>query len=183
MKQPVYIVDIFREIVSATSTSLTGRLQAVQPTITGVHYLVGHYTEISTRLQGLSKMQTGKFDRYPLIALFQDFVEKRGDEGGYYASASLQLLIVYHTKDTDYTEDRYSKVFKPILYPIYEEFLRQVSKHKNIVSMNADKIPHEKIDRPNWGNSNKYGNDGNIFPDDLDGIELRDLKIIIDQKC
>jgi hypothetical protein len=182
-KEPVYIVDIFRDIVTKVSESMTESLQTVQSVITGVHYMVGHYTEIQAKLQGLAKMTTGKFDRYPLVALFQDFVESRGDSGGYYGEGSFQLMIVYHTSKTDYTEDRYTKVFKPILYPIYEELLKQIYKNQYTVIQSVSKLSHEKIDRPHWGNPAAYGPDGYLLSDVLDGIEIRNLKITFNQKC
>ena len=188
MNEPVYIVDIFSDIVTKVSAAkddtgktLTERLQAVQSTITGVHYLVGHYTEIKARLEGLSKMTAGRYDKYPLIALFQDFVETRGNSGGYYGEVTLQLMILYHTNKSDYTEDRYTKVFKPILYLIYEELMRQIHKSTKTVTQSIDLIKHDKIDRPHWGNPAIYGPDGYILSDVLDGIEIRNLKLPINQ--
>jgi hypothetical protein len=182
-KAPIYVVDIFPYIVDKVSENLIDQLQEAQGIITGVHFLVGHYTEIKARLQGLSKMQDGKFDRYPLVALFQDFVETRGNSGGYYGEVTLQMMILYHTNKDDYTEDRYEKVFKPILYPIYYELLRQINKSEYIVTQSVDKMAHDKIDRPHWGNPAMYGNDGYILSDVLDGIEIRNLKLTLKQNC
>lgn len=171
MKEPVYVVDIFRDIVEKVS-------EAVAPNIDveSVQYLVGHYVEIKDRLLSQSK---SKLDSFPLIALFQDFVETRGGE--YYATANLQIMILHNTSKIDYVEDRYEKVFKPILYPIYEELLKQIS--KKAVVYGPNKIQHDKIDRPHWGNPKMYGNEGYIFDFVLDGIELRNLKFTLKQNC
>jgi hypothetical protein len=179
----MYIVDEFADIVAKVSESMTEQLQIVKPSITGVHYLVGHYTEIQRRLIDKDGSRTEKYKKYPLIALFQDFVERRNPESGFYAECTLQLIIAYYTESEDYTEDRYEKVFKPILYPIYKELMGQIEKNKNIVE-NKDNASHEKIDRPHWGAPGKYGNEGYIFTDALDAIELRNLKLSFDiKKC
>jgi hypothetical protein len=185
LKEPVYIVDIFRDIVSEVSTALTTQLKEVNKDITGVHYLAGHHTEVKARLAGLSTTQSKKFDRYPLIALFQDFVESRANSGGYFSETTLQLMVLHHTNKDSYTEDRYNKVFKPILYPIYEELLRRIAKQpKHIATYGPNNLVHDKIDRPHWGNPDMYGPNGYILSDVLDGIEIRNLKLtFIKQVC
>jgi len=38
-------------------------------------------------------------------------------------------------------------------------------------------VPHDKIDRLFWGRSGLYGNEGNIFNDHLDAIEIQNLSL------
>jgi hypothetical protein len=175
----IYIVDIFRDIVEKVSTNLTEQLQSADGNITGVHYLTGHYTEIKERLASKSNSITQKLDRYPLVCLFQDFVERKGLQSGYYCEATLQLMIVHHTRKEAYNEDRYNNVFRPILYPIYTELISQIASNVNFIVKSEDAILHDKIDRPHWGNPAAYGNNGYLLNDVLDGIELRNLKITV----
>lgn len=178
MPQPVYIVDIIKDAVEQTSIKLLPTLQGIQPTITGVHYLFGHAVEIKSRLQELNESTTLKFNKYPLIALFQDFVEKVSSNN--LINVNLQFIIGFHSEQTMYFEDRYANVFKPILYPIYYEFLKQLANTKGIINVVNETIPHEKLDRPHWGNPAQYGNTGYIFTDVLDAIEIRSLNLTID---
>jgi hypothetical protein len=175
----IYIVDIFRDIVERVSTNLTEQLQSADGNMTGVHYLTGHYTEIKERLASKSNSITQKLDRYPLVCLFQDFVERKGLQSGYYCEATLQLMIVHHTRKEAYNEDRYNNVFRPILYPIYEDLMKQIVKCKLIIDENVSLLAHDKIDRPHWGNPAAYGNNGYLLNDVLDGIEIRNLKITV----
>jgi hypothetical protein len=177
-QQPVYIVDIIGSAVAATSTKILAQLQVANHTITGVHYLFGHAVEIKARLQELSEGTTSKFDKYPIIALFQDFVEVIKPNN--IIKCKLQLIIGYHSENYKHYEDRYSEVFKPILYPVYYEFLKQLAYTKGVVEVVNETISHEKIDRPHWGNPAQYGNIGYIFTDVLDAIEIRSLDITID---
>jgi len=175
--EPVYVIDVMREIVSRVSAVVTPQLARAQPTITGVQCLVGHHNDIRNRLVS---QKTGK---YPLIAVFQDFVEREGDASGY-TYVDLQVLILYYTEKTSYTEDRYDKVFKPILYPIYLELLQQIKKHKHVHIISANRIEHDKIDRPHWGDPGTYGNKDYLLDDVLDGVELRNLKLVLKNiKC
>ena len=179
MIDQAYVVDVFEDIVSKVSAKLLPSLQAVSANITGVHYLYGHYNEVRDVLKEKGANKTRKFDRYPLVVLFQDFpVRKRGNES-IYGTATLQMLILAHTDDKARSEQRYTKVFKPILYPIYNELLRQIAKDGRLAVDSAKRINHTQIDRPNWGDPELYGPKGRIFSDVLDGIELKDLEIPI----
>ena len=44
------------------------------------------------------------------------------------------------------------------------------------------KRKHKRVDSPNFGLVEKYGNKANIFADTLDAIEIRDLEIKIENK-
>lgn len=173
----MYVIDIMRDIVAKVSERVIPELARAQPTITGVQCLVGHHNEIRNRLVA---QKSGK---YPLIAVFQDFVERKGDISGY-PTVDLQLIILYYTQKTSYTEDRYDKVFKPILYPIYDELLTQIIKHPEVAIISPNRIEHDKIDRPHWGDPGTYGNKEYLLDDVLDGIELRNLKLVLQKiKC
>lgn len=182
MKTPVYIVDVFREIVAATAAgkqkssgkTLLEDLQAVDSLITNIHYDYGHYTDIRERL--IAKNKTDKQGKYPLVCLFEDHKIKHGKEG-LTGITDLKLIILYSSKKEITREQREVNVFRPILYPIYFEFLKQlaVSGHFNIYDVT--KIPHDQINRPHWGDPGIYKNDSYLFGDVLDGIEIANLQL------
>lgn len=169
---PVYVVDIIGEVVT--------QVKAVLDTQLGIeiNYTYGRSIQIQTKLLDYSKSPSKKNVRYPLIALFQDFPEERG-KNDYYASVRLpKIVIATLTKSTDLPEDRYGKTFKPLLYPIYYEFLKQLTRNKNIVcSADPNQIPHIKWDRPG---SQQEGQNMNDF---LDAIEIENLVITVKQFC
>jgi len=138
-------------------------------------YLFGHRLDIANRLLIKDNDTVYKYQKYPLIALIMDFPETVGDGMAHY---NLHVVILDAT-DPNYTiEDRYTKVFKPILYPLYYkflEYLRRVGKFTWIQDQQYP--PHTKIDRPFWGTVYDQGNSAYIFNDRLDAIELSDLKI------
>jgi len=138
-------------------------------------YLYGHRLDIANRLLIKNNDVVYKYQKYPLIALIMDFPEIVSDGMAKY---SLHVVIL-HSTDPNYTiEDRYTLVFKPVLYPLYfkfMEYLRKVGKF----TWTGDQgyPPHTKIDRPFWGTVYDQGNAKYIFNDRLDAIEISDLKI------
>lgn len=180
--KPIYIVDEVGAIVGLVSTNLLAYLQSIDPKIEAVHYQHGHPKEIIETLAQKDKSSTMQFSKYPLVALFQDFPERHTGEIGFDSEVSLHIVIVQSTLATYKADERYSKNFKPILYPIYYELLKQFNFSKRFSTYGVSTIPHTKIDRLYWGKEGLYGSEGNIFNDRLDCIEIRDLRLKVNQK-
>lgn len=193
MNKPIYIVDLIGEVVKATEQVIVNKkcnqkliqvLQQVDSQITGLHYKHGHPMEIVNTLTEYSKGPSTKYDRFPLIALFQDFPEVMGSAPGFYTDVTLHLIIAKGTDPNYKAADRYEKNFKPILYPIYLNFIEQLKRSKAIEVISGGEIPHTKIDRLYWGREGLYGNTSNTFNDKVDCIEIKDLKLRIKtQNC
>lgn len=162
---PLYIVDIIGEVVAATDAALFSTLNK------HIDYLYGRPTQILTELQKMGNAASTKGLRYPLIALFMDFPEQSGGSA-YYADVKFpRIAIATLTTFTDSPAKRYPKTFKTTLYPIYMEFMRQLTLHPNVVGNDPDMFPKYKWDRLG---SQPEGNN----PDDyLDAIELQNLQV------
>lgn len=185
MNKPIFVVDQISSVVEKVSLKLTNQLKEIDSKITGVHYQHGHPLEIVTTLTQLGQGTTSKTDRFPLVALFQDFPEDKAQNGlGYYADVTLHLIIAMGTDQNYKAAQRYEKNFKPFLYPIYFEFLNQLRLSKFYELIGGDEYPHQKIDRLFYGKEGLYGNTANIANDRLDCIEIRDLKLRVKkQNC
>ena len=177
----VYIVDVMREVVGRVSAKLTPSLIALDSNITGVHYDHGHPLEIINTLADKDKSNTFTFRKYPLVALFQDFPESKG-EIGFDSEVTLHMIIARSTVNTYKAQERYEKNFKPFLYPIYQELLNQIWLSKPFNVKSAGQIQHTKIDRLYWGKEGLYKNEGNVFNDFIDCIEIKDLKLKVNLK-
>lgn len=174
--KPYFIPDIIREVVAKVSEKLTPGFKLLDDGITGVHYEHGHPVEISNILAE-KKDSEFVFQKYPLIALLQDFPEKMGVNDAIASEPTLHLIIARSTMPNFRATQRYDYNFKPYLYPAYMEFLHQLGKHKAVATFTPGQIAHTKIDRLFWGVEGQYGNSKNIFLDNLDIIEIKDLKI------
>ena len=139
-------------------------------------FMAGHPLEIAQRLTDKDKDKVYKYQKYPLIALRMD-IQESVSKGIW--SYSLNILILNYTDKKWNAEQRMEKIFKPVLYPIYERFMGEL-RNSNLFFWpgNQDYPEHTKVDRPFWGTeSQQQGNVKNIFNDPIDAIEIIGLKL------
>ena len=166
-----YIYTMFSNIV----TDVAARASVA------VHYEHGHPLEIINTLRGMGK--TPAFDplKYPLIALFQDFDETRGENDREMATVNLNLIIAMLTEHHRVASQRLTCTYIPVLYPLYDLLMTSIRFSGYFTgnpNNNAD-WPHTKTDRMYWGKKGLYGNESNIFGDYIDAIEITNLKLTI----
>lgn len=179
MSQPVHVVDIFQKVVSMTEAVVLPKLQAENPAFKNINYQYGHRLEIASTLLDWSK-NSKDVDKFPMIALMMDFPEDNNDITGL-TKLNLQFAIATLTQTDWKVEDRKEKTLYPILYPIYDEFMRQVFFCGSFINGRAPN--HTKIDRPLWGQQGASGNTGNFFNDKVDIIEIQNLKLTTYGMC
>lgn len=166
----IVLVDIFEAIV-----------QKVSDKIGYVAYQHGHLLEIVNNLTEMTQTPDTSQLKYPLVALLQDFDEEKGKGEGTDSSVKLWLIIATLTDNSLKAPERYQQSFKPVLYPIYEELLKQIGKSGFFKETNPDLIKHIKTDRLFWGRNGLLGKQSNVFNDFIDCIEIRDLKLSVKQ--
>lgn len=167
--ESLVIVDVFKNITDAMIVSLA-------PKSLTLNYSYGRSIQILTALQKMNNStdQTIKNSKYPLFALFMPFDEVVG--GDYYVSVKIpKIVIAVLSNNTDTPEARYQQTFNNVLYPVYEEFKRQLGRNKNIVLEHPDYIPHRKRDNP--GSPPPKDSGGIVFGDYVDAIEIYDLQL------
>lgn len=169
MSEPIYIVDYFEDIVNQVSTSLG----------VTVGYQYGHPKEINETLVALSKSPVSGGSAFPMVALFTDIEEKKGEDFNYDSKVSLHILIAEQTRTEYNSAERMEKTFKPVLYPIYTALIEKIAASKYFFEASVKAIPHSKTDRLHWGKSGIYGNEGLIFTENLDCIEIQNLSLTV----
>jgi len=171
MSQPVYIVDVFEDIVAAVSASLLTYLQTIDSTITKVLFEYGHRADINERIITYGKQGV---NFCPMIILFEDYKLKHGDIG-YTGITDLTLIIIYYTKIAITRREREENVFRPILYPVYNELLNQLKANGSFSIYDTTKIQHTQVNRPHWGDPDLYKE----YPlkGVFDGIEISNLQL------
>jgi len=163
------------KIESTTVIVSPGSYKSLEP-----YFLFGHRRDINYRLTLKERDLRFKLQKYPLIALRLPIDQDVATDD--INSVSLNIVILESTDKTFTSEDRYEKVIKPILFPIYKKFLAALATNSDISGVGA--LPHRRVDRLFWGMAEKEGNVKYIFDDPLDGIELIDLKVkILDLIC
>lgn len=175
----IYIVDEIEKVVIAMRSDPKIIALFNNPNINGLYpfFKPGHLLEVVTSLTEKDKDPVYMNQKYPLIALRMDIAEQHT---GTLVNFKLNLAIVYYTEPNLIVEDRYNATFKPILYPLYESFMRNL---KSVglfywkTGSNNELPPHEKYDRPFYGTEGKNSNEKYIFNDPLDAIEIVNLEI------
>lgn len=141
------------------------------------YYEYGHPLEIFNILSKKSESEEFKYDKYPLIALFQDFEEEVIN--GKVTVEDVTIVIMTETDPNFEAKNRYTNTFDPTLIPLYDMFMEKLKGSPNLAS--DDFYEHKKIDRLYWGVEDTFGNAGNIGNDALDAVVIRDLSLKI--KC
>lgn len=172
--------DHFKELVQSVESDVLVQLRQKRIEITGVYFEHGHPLEVIETMMELAQGDETKFDRYPLIALFQPYEEKYGSD---YVEVSLHLIIAVTTDPNWKAEKRLTENFKPILYPIWQSLFEKISWSNIFNILDPNSIEFTKIDQFAWGNTGLFGTDGNIFNDTIDAIEIKNLKLKVNLKA
>jgi len=143
-----------------------------------VNYLHGHHLDIIKTLQEYTT-SGNKGKEFPLVALLQD-IEETVEVDGLQATASVTVVICTDTDPNYNSAQRYTNTFTPLLYPLYEEFIKQLRLSPYIASVSPE---YKKIDRLYWGREGLFGNTGNIFDNYIDAIELTGIELRILRTC
>lgn len=170
-----YWVDIFETIVTAVreDTDKPAALDMDEP-----FYMHGHPLEIINILSQKDKHDVHKFNKYPLIALFQDFSETMGENQATRSAVSdLKIIIAVNTLQDYTSENRYDNTFRPTLYPLYDLLIKHIERSGWFKNVSPGLASHTKIDRLYWGHTGLYGNEANIFNDYIDAIEIQNLSL------
>lgn len=174
-------IDTITEWTSfrAVFTSLPASVTSITRATLVINYHYGHPIEIINLFKQASHAESYKYDQFPAICLMQDFPEKFTDSG-FEREVELNVVIVTDTKREYEASERYSLIFTPLLYKIYDKFIDELAASTYIAGSSFE---HTKYDRLYWGKTGLYGNQGNIFNDFIDAIELENLKLRILKTC
>lgn len=179
---PVYIDDIIGDVVNLVETSILETIKASETTVLGgtkiqqIRYSKSSYNELLETLAQADGSGEERFNKYPLVHLVQDVVVERGSEVGIFGTASLNIVFIHQTEQTYKVEDRDEKVFKPVLWPMYFDFLAQLYNSKWFVTSDSGEYRHQVIKRAYWGNR-KLKSSELILNDFVDAIEVRNLQL------
>ena len=135
-----------------------------------VHYQFGHPMEIIESLQDMTKAQAQSNAKYPLITLFTDITQDKGEDYDIESKIKITLMIIAITEPQYKAAERLTVTMQPILYPLYWHLMDSIIDSGYFANGSSEKYPkHKQIDRFYWGKSGLYGNTANIFDDFVDG--------------
>lgn len=178
----IVIVDEIQAIVTAVDSVIFPSLMVGSKLYNKhINFQPGSSFQIIQQLIETGGNPAAKGTKYPLIALFQPFPEDMG-KGSYKVSVTIpKIVIACLTNNTDDVFKRYGQTFKPILYPIYDEFLNQLALYPKIVGNDKDLFKHTKLDVP--GSPPPADTAKQKFNDYLDAIHILNLQLTFQQNC
>lgn len=181
------VVEVVGEIVNQTNIALNkdaafmeGYVEAVgseQEATFELFYQFGKRFEIAQTLVDYTKSPLTNGLKFPRLCLFTDISEDHTDDNTSY-TANLNIAIITATDCNLLSDERLEINFKPILLPIYREFIDCVNNSRYV----RGGAKYEKKDCYFWGAVTKDGHVSNDYSDYLDAIELNNMKIIINKK-
>jgi len=182
----VPVVNIVTEVVQKVSVAITPYLQTINNKYEGVRFDYGHPADIIAKIVQFGPTEENRFKKYPLIGLFLDFPQTRGVNNETETRVKLSMFICIGTQANYTPQQRTQQSFVPILIPIYDELMKQFLKHNAVIKPENLKIPHEYVERYQWGKGGlEYYDNGkkNVFNDFIDAIELINLELDLKNIC
>lgn len=128
-----------------------------------LNYQYGTIEELNQTLQSWSETATFNAYKFPLVFILQPFKITRGFENYFGRLTGLRLFIINKTEADYKAKDRMTNNFKPVIYPIYREMLRQIDlsvPFTGTKGQGVQNIPHSVIDMYYWNEmSQRFLND------------------------
>lgn len=176
MNQPQYIlVDAFG--TKDSNDELTAGILFEVKTKLGLdvlNYQYGYVDELKETLAQMAKSPEFAAKKYPLVWLVQPFTISRGELGWFGTLENGRLFIIAPSEKTSKARKRMTAVFKPVIYPIYNEILNQVVISEEFDQLDVDSLSHKITDRYYWGEDQQK-----VISDVFDCLEISQLKLKI----
>ena len=172
MTHPV-ITDLFATIAASTGSAMGYT----------VNYMHGHMLEISNIVKQLS-VDPDVSKRYPLLALQHDFKQKPEGLKGVQLD-DLKIYIITLSRPEYTAQQRIETIFTPILHPLRDELVRQIARSGYFDQQTIEEVEEAMtwIDHLFWGRAQVMGNDGNIFNDWVDCVEISFSGLVALSSC
>lgn len=177
------ISDAFKDAVALTEAAIIANSSINFGAIPKkVYFMHGHPKEVVSVLQSYTNSPAMKNQKYPLVALFRDIREDLNEQlFGLGSSFKCRFVICTLTTPTLRADDREQKNFKPILIPIFEELIKQISASSFFGCPTVENMKIAKWDRYFWGTQ---AADKNTLNDYIDAIEVESISLkLINNIC
>lgn len=108
-----------------------------------VFFQFGYWQNIHDQLLDYGNTATLRSQRFPLIILHADFTETTVN--AWTIRINPTFYIVTQSEQNYSIEKRIEEIYKPILYPIYKDFITAI-RHSEKFYINGQDIPHTRKD-------------------------------------
>ena len=182
------IIEIVSDVVARTSvgcilTVADGMFGVRAMECPAINYTFGNAQYVKDRLDEMSKSQKESNLKFPLIALFCPFKEKR-DSVEYYSKATVNVLIACATKQQYSNEQRRTTSFGNVLRPVYRRFLEALVEDGRLDFGYDGHVSHEYSENYSYGKYGAYTGTGDCISEPIDAINISNLTLTVkNQNC
>lgn len=172
MNNPEYILpDEFEYITEATRVALG---------LISLNYQSCDIYELNETLIQMSQLEQNYLKKFPLVWFEQPFRIQRGFQGFFGRLNNGRIFIINSADKTSKAKRTLNDKFKPIIYPIYREILRQIDLSLCFSTISVEDIPHTYTGFNYWGEEQK-----SVLQDAVDCLEISGLQLVINnnQNC
>lgn len=170
------IVEMFADVVRHTSPGCRVVMCGQEIECPDINYTFGNAQYVKDKLDELSTTCHGSASKFPLIALFCPFVERR-DSPDYYSMAKVRVLIACATDREFSNEQRCELSFENILRPIYRRFLEALKEDGRFDFGYDTCVEHEYSENYSYGRYGAVTAAGDAVTDPIDAINITNLKL------
>lgn len=181
------IIEIFRDVVIATAkdckiiTTHYRSGESEEISCPEINYTFGSSRYVKDKLDELSKTPAGDEKKFPLIALFCPFQEKR-DSSGYFCKATVNVLIACSTSREWSNEVRLVLSFQNILRPIYKRLLEALKEDGRLDFGYHEVVKHSYSENYSYGRYGAHDGTGDAVSEPIDAINITNLELTITNK-
>ncbi len=179
------IIEIIADVVRNTVVGCTlviydyeGNIQTIECPM--INYTFGNSQYVKERLDELSKTPEGCDMKFPLIALFCPFNEKRNSED-YYSLAKVNIVIACSTRREWSNEQRRKTSFENVLRPIYRRFIQSLKDDGRFDFGYNECVAHDYSENYSYGRYGAYTSTGDTVSEPIDAINITNLELKVKQ--
>lgn len=177
------VIEIISDVVKAASKDCaiivndrkSGFIERECPEI---NYVFGNAQYVKDRLDDLTKTTKGNEIKFPLIALFCPFRERR-NLPDYYSSSTVNILIACSSRQQWSNEQRLETSFRNILRPIYKGFLKALKEDGRFDFGYDGKIKHDYSENYSYGRYGAHTGTGEQVSEPIDAINITNLELLV----
>lgn len=176
MSERINIPDLFKVCAQRVHNTFSTRVEDPFP----VYFDHGHYDAVNKNLVSVDESITAKDQKYPLIWMITPFEERIDPRQDYYCELhGLDILILMGISAGEPIAGQTEKYFKPRLWPILEEFKKQLCDSGLFQLLSPEVIPYEYV--KDWHYQSGVAGGRNLFNDFIAAVQIKGLKLRVNE--
>lgn len=170
------IIEILADVVKQTAVDCQITINGRTIDCPDINYTFGNAQYVKDKLDVMTQSARNNEMKFPLIALFCPFNERRNSPDCY-TQAKVRVLIAHSSRKEWSNEQRLVSSFQNVLRPIYNRFLKALLEDGRFDFGYEEQIPHEYSENYSYGRYGAYTGTGEEVGEPIDAINISNLEL------